>query len=288
MALSYSPSLCLPLLCGTTRAAEGLPKVAPQRAWPNLSFDRPLWLCEAPDATGRTFLMEQPGRILILPSDRDGKETKVFLDISSRHPDQDAQEGGNEEGLLGMAFHPDFKSNGKLYLHYDQQEPRQAASSAKSASRSPTRTKLIFRRSGFSWKFRSRIPTTKGGSTIFGPDGYLYISFGDGGTILGDPHKNGQSLKTLLAKILRIDVNSKTGDLPYGIPKDNPFVNRGGGASRDLDLRNAEPVADEFRHENRGLVGQGDVGQEKWEEVDLITKGGNYGQVAGPRRPPSL
>ena len=263
-------TISLLVLATSARAAEGFPKVDVKPAYPNLTFDRPLWLCESPDGTGRMFLIEQAGRILLLPKDRNGKETKLFLDISPRHPMVD-----NEEGLLGMAFHPDFKNNGKLYIHYNQQEPRRSVISEVQVSKTnPDAVDLSTER--VLLEVPQPYGNHKGGCTIFGPDGYLYISFGDGGTVLGDPHKNGQSLKVLLAKILRIDVNSKTGDLQYGIPKDNPFVGTEGARPEiwTYGMRNPWRMSFDMKTDDLWV---GDVGQEKWEEVDLITKGGNYG-----------
>src|SRR5260370_37667651 len=100
-------------------AADALPSVDLQVAYPELSLNRPLWMEESPDSTKRIFVVEQDGRILILPQDRQGRGTKTFLDISDRHPHQQ-----NEEGLLGMAFQPQYKANHKVYGFYSQQGPR--------------------------------------------------------------------------------------------------------------------------------------------------------------------
>ncbi len=263
---------CLSLLfwAGAARAAEGLPAVDVKPAFPNLTFNRPLWLCEAPDGAGRMFLIEQAGKILLLPKDRQGRETKVFLDITARNPQVD-----NEEGLLGMAFHPDFKNNGKLYIHYNQQEPRRSViSEVRVSASNPDAADLSTER--ILLEVPQPYGNHKGGSTIFGPDGFLYISFGDGGTVDGDPHNHGQRLNVLLGKILRIDVNPKTAGLQYGIPSDNPFVSRPGARPEiwTYGMRNPWRMSFDMK---TGDLWVGDVGQEKWEEVDLITKGGNYG-----------
>src|ERR1041385_4594459 len=100
-------------------AAEPFPVLQLKPAWTNIALQRPLWLCETPDGTRRSFLVEQRGTILILPLDRQATKAEVFLDISDRRPYV-----GNEEGLLGLAFHPQFKSNGKLYLYYTDHNPR--------------------------------------------------------------------------------------------------------------------------------------------------------------------
>ncbi|HUR46961.1 MAG TPA: PQQ-dependent sugar dehydrogenase, partial [Candidatus Saccharimonadales bacterium] len=117
---------CLLLVCtllaqsvSRSETTNNFPAVTMQLAYPELTVQRPVWLCEAPDGSGRIFLVEQTGKILILPKDKKGKEAQVFLDITDRKP-----HASNEEGLLGLAFHPEFKSNGKFYIFYTQQGPR--------------------------------------------------------------------------------------------------------------------------------------------------------------------
>src|SRR5262249_33051072 len=130
----------------------------------------------------------------------------------------------NEEGLLAFAFHPQFSSNGLLYLFYSQQAPMRSVLSEMRVSKTDsnvvdaTTERVLLEIPRPYWNH-------DGGTLIFGPDGYLYLSLGDGGDG-GDPHNVGQSGHHLLAKILRLDVNSRTGKLAYGIPKDNPFVGR--------------------------------------------------------------
>jgi quinoprotein glucose dehydrogenase len=251
-------------------AQTGLPAVDVKPAFPNLTVNRPLWLCEAPDGTGRLFLIEQEGRLLILPKDRQGSTAKVFLDISSRHPQVD-----NEEGFLGMAFHPDFKNNGKLYIHYNQQEPRRSVISEVRVSKTDPDTADLSTE-----RVLLEVPQPygnhKGGCLAFGPDGYLYLSFGDGGTVMGDPHNHGQRLNVLLGKILRIDVNTSAGNLKYGIPSDNPFVGKEGARPEIYCYGMRNPWRMSFDRKT-GDLWVGDVGQDLWEEIDLITKGGNYG-----------
>ena len=260
------------LLLSSAWAGSGetnLPSLQLKLAYPELILNRPIWLCEAPDASHRIFLIEQPGKVLILPADRNGKETNVFLDISARKP-----YGGNEEGLLGFAFHPEYKTNGRFYIYYTEHNPRRSVLSEfhVSASRpdagDPASERILM-------EIPQPYENHNGGALLFGPDGFLYLSLGDGG-LRADPHGFGQNTFALLGKILRIDVNSRSGALPYGIPKDNPFAGKPGFREEiwALGLRNAWRVS--FDRET-GELWAGDVGQDKWEEVDLITKGGNYG-----------
>ncbi len=102
-------------------SAAPIPSVKAKVAFPEVKLTRPLWLSEAPDGSKRLFVAQQDGKVLILPRDRNGKETKTFLDISDRKPWVQ-----NEEGLLGFAFHPDYKSTGKFYIYYSQQNPRRS------------------------------------------------------------------------------------------------------------------------------------------------------------------
>ena len=268
----------------TALAADSLPSLDLKPAFPNLQFERPLWMEEVPDGSGRFFVVQQRGRIELLSKDRDARETREFLDISPRKPWVQ-----NEEGLLAFAFHPGFKNNGLFYIYYTQQAPKREVLSELHVSKTDPNTADLS-----SERILMEMPhpywNHNGGTLLFGPDGYLYLSTGDGG-LGGDPHNVGQSGHHLLAKILRIDVNSRTGSLPYGIPKDNPFV----GKDRDGNLK-----GDPFDTQPEGLrpeiwayglrnvwrmsfdketgeLWAADVGQDKFEEVDVITKGGNYG-----------
>ena len=290
---NVSPGCCLPALrlpllvffaAQAVFAADPLPTLELRVAYPALKFDRPLWMEEAPDGSMRLFLVEQGGKVLVLPQDRDGKTAKIFLDISDRKPFVQ-----NEEGLLAFAFHPQFKTNGLFYLYYTQQAPkREVLSEVRVSKTDLDKADLATER------ILLEIPhpywNHNGGTLLFGPDGFLYLSQGDGG-LGGDPHNVGQSGHHLLAKILRIDVNSRTGKLPYGIPKDNPFVGKDDQGNPKADpfdtkpegvrpeiwaygLRNVWRMS--FDRET-GDLWAADVGQDKWEEVDLVVKGGNYG-----------
>src|SRR5688572_1168604 len=172
-------------------AAEALPQIALRDAYPALKFERPLWMEEAPDGSKRIIVIEQPGRIWLLPKDRSGAGKSLFLDISSRKP-----LAQNEEGLLAFAFHPQFKSNGKLYIYYTQQSPKRNIISEVQVSKSdPDKADIATER--VLMEIEQPYWNHDGSAIIFGKDGFLYISTGDGG-MGGDPHLVGQSGHHLL------------------------------------------------------------------------------------------
>lgn len=250
--------------------SQAIPRVKMVPAFPNLPpFERPVWLTQCPDGTGRFFLVEQTGRIFCFPDDRKVSKADLFLDLSNR-----TGVAHNEEGLLCMAFHPDYKTNGKFYVYYCVQNPRRTVLSEFQASKTdpnkadPASERVLF-------QVDQPYGNHKGSTTIFGPDGFLYVSLGDGGGT-GDAHGYAQNLKTPLGKILRIDVNSRSGTKPYGIPADNPFVMKPGALPEiwAYGLRNVWRMSFDRK---TGELWAGDVGQDAWEEVDVIVKGGNYG-----------
>jgi glucose/arabinose dehydrogenase len=267
-------------------AETNLPALNLRNAFPDLKFTRPLWMEEIPDGSKRLVVVEQGGIVYLLPKGRGSKDTLTFLDISDRRPYQQ-----NEEGLLALAFHPGFKTNGLFYIFYSQQNPKRSVLSEIRVSRTnPNQADLATERvllQNLKPQPSARFWNHNGGTLLFGPDGYLYLSIGDGG-LANDPHNNGQNLGTLLAKIIRIDVTARTDALPYGIPKDNPFVNATEGASTNSPDARAEPRPEIWAYGLRnvwrmsfdretGDLWAADVGQDRWEEIDLITKGGNYG-----------
>lgn len=222
-------------------------------------LDHPLFLTHAGDGSRRLFVLEQPGRVRIVEQ---GTIAPVpFLDISDR------VRSGGEQGLLGLAFHPDYRRNGRLFVNYNRKSDGATVlaeyqrDTSNAASREE-RTLMIV---------PQPYANHNGGMIAFGPDGYLYIGRGDGGS-RGDPDNRAQNPDDLLGKILRIDVDRGE---PYAIPADNPFV-KGGGHPEIYawGLRNPWRFSfDRITHD----LWVADVGQNKWEEIDIVTRGGNYG-----------
>ncbi|MBI5842680.1 MAG: PQQ-dependent sugar dehydrogenase [Chloroflexi bacterium] len=219
-------------------------------------LDRPVDIQHAGDGSGRLFIIEQAGRIRIMENDQ-LLETP-FLDISERVDD-----GANEQGLLGLAFHPNYEQNGYFYVNYardggDTVIARFQVTGDPNVADPNTEKQLL--------NVEQPFPNHNGGVVAFGPDGYLYLGLGDGGAG-GDPLGNAQSLDTLLGKILRIDVDK--GD-PYAIPSDNPF----GSEIWAYGLRN--PWRMSFDRAT-GDLWIGDVGQGTWEEIDFYPAGTSGG-----------
>ena len=191
-------------------------------AYPNLRISRPIVMTGAGDGSGRLFVASQTGEIYAFDQDDEQvEEPELFMDLSDLVSYKDRE---NEEGFLGMAFHPNFKENGKLYVYYTtSQRPHVSILSefrTKEGSEhklgDPSTERELMRIDQPFWNHN-------GGTIIFGPDGYLYVALGDGGKG-NDPLKSAQDLSKLLGSILRIDVDSKDEGLEYAIPKDNPLV----------------------------------------------------------------
>ena len=257
----------------------------PNLTWPDdvtgieeglLKDVRPLIITGAGDGTNRMFVATQPGTIHVFKNDPKVEEMHTFLDLRDRVHYLVPKH--NEEGFLGLAFHPKFKENGEFFVFYtqDYKDPvdrKSIISRFRVSKDDPNKADLA------SEEVIMVIPDIEwnhnGGTIIFGPDGYLYVGLGDGG-FGGDPQKNGQNLGTVLGKMLRIDVDHRDEGLAYAIPKDNPFVGREGarGEIWAYGIRNIWRMAFDPK---TGLLWAGDVGQNLWEEIDIIVKGGNYG-----------
>lgn len=236
-----------------------------------LKFDQPVDLQYSPDNSNRLFVVEQKGFIRVFDNSPETQESKIFLDLSN-----DVWLGHSEEGLLGLVFHPHFKDNGYFFVDFIADNPRRSVIARfkvqrDNPSQADPQSKTVILEVGQPYGNHN------GGQLAFGPDGYLYIALGDGGSA-GDPHHHGQDLTTLLGSILRIDVNRKEQGKNYAIPPDNPFVGSAKGYKEEIyayGLRN--PWRFSFDSVTQWLWA-GDVGQSKpYEEIDIIESGKNYG-----------
>ncbi len=251
---------------GTSTAPADLPEISLSRAFSG--FSQPLGITHAGDGSGRTFIVERGGRIWIAAGD--AAPPALFLDIASR-----VATAGGEQGLLGLAFPPDYQTTGHFYVNYTRSSDGTTVVARYRVTADPdvadpeSETVLLTIPQPFA--------NHNGGQLAFGPDGYLYIATGDGGSG-GDPMNNAQSGNSLLGKILRIDVSGAA--VPYGIPPDNPF--RTDPETRDeiwaLGLRNPWRISFDGQ---TGRLYIADVGQSTFEEVHVqegqSPGGENYG-----------
>lgn len=214
------------------------------------------------------YAASQDGRIYRFLNDDNANETELVLDISS----QVIFEG--ELGLLSFTFHPNFESNGLVYIDYTTNINEKIQT--RISQFNTINGLIILSSEKILFEIEQPFKNHNGGQLLFGQDGYLYISLGDGGSG-GDPHGNAQNLTNLFGSILRIDVDINAGDLPYSIPDDNPFVGNSDGWREEIyayGFRNPWRMAQDPA---TGKIWIGDVGQDEIEEVDILVKGSNYG-----------
>lgn len=243
-------------------------------AYPNLRIARPVAITGAGDGSGRLYIASQYGQIYwIDQQDTEVEEANLLVDLSEQIRYQDRE---NEEGFLGLAFHPQFQDNGHFFVYYTSlaRDPRLSVVSRFTAT-GEGKTEVDKASELVIMTIEQPFWNHNGGTVIFGPDGYLYIGLGDGGSG-NDPLKSGQDLGNWLGSILRIDVDEASQEKPYAIPADNPFVDVAGAKPEiyAYGIRNIWRMT--FDPKTNDLWA-GDVGQNDWEEVDLIVKGGNYG-----------
>lgn len=261
--------------------------VASELAFPDLKWDqwepvdemgrlqsmRLVELTFAPEQPDRLYAVSQTGEIWTFENRRDVTESTLFLDLHDTVM-QHENRGANEQGLLGLAMHPRFAKNGRFYTYHSRADNSAAVITQwQCSAENPlvadpeSGTELL--------TIEQPYGNHNGGSIAFGPDGFLYAGVGDGGSA-NDPHGNGQNTSVLLGSILRIDVDRQQNGLPYGIPEDNPLVNVENARPEIFawGLRNPWKIAFDPAS---GALWTADVGQDLWEEINVIQKGGNYG-----------
>ncbi len=251
--------MVLACVAGSPVSAGPLPAMALE---PVISkgLRHPVYVTHAGDGSGRLFIVEQPGRIRVVQQGR--MEAMPFLDLT------DKVRYGGEQGLLGLAFHPSYKTNGRFVVNSTRRPDGATVVSEFKVSRnpdvaSPAEKQLLVVPQPYA--------NHNGGMVEFGPDGFLYIALGDGGSG-GDPGNRGQDTNEFLGKLLRIDVDHGA---PYAIPKDNPFVS-GGGRPEIFASGLRNPWRFSFDRKT-GELWAADVGQNEWEEINVVRRGGNYG-----------
>lgn len=241
-------------------------------AFPNIRIARPVVITNFGDGSNRVVVGSQFGQIYVLPNDPNAREPQLMMDISDRVT---YKENENEEGFLGLAFHPDFENNREFFVYYTSSaEPHLSVISRFRASEEDE-TKGLPESEEQIMTIQQPFWNHNGGTIIFGPDGYLYVGLGDGGKA-NDPLQAGQDPSQILGSILRIDVDNRPEGHAYGIPPDNPFVGVTGARPEiyAIGVRNIWRM--EFDPKT-GTLWAADVGQNLWEEVNVIEKGGNYG-----------
>lgn len=266
MAIRFRSIIALILLLAVAPGATAYAQTVRIELEPVVSgLNAPVLLTNAADGTGRRFILEQPGRILVMPADSTARS--VFLDITGRVL------SGGERGLLGLAFHPQYETNRRFFVNYTRRPDgatvvAEYQASAANPNIAETTERILL-------TISQPFDNHNGGMIAFGPDGLLYIGMGDGGSG-NDPGNRAQNMEELLGKMLRIDVDRSDPGLQYASPPGNPFF--GSTAGRD------EIFASGFRNPWRfsfdrltGLLYAGDVGQNAIEEIDIVNLGGNYG-----------
>jgi glucose/arabinose dehydrogenase len=279
--------LVIAALCPAGRAlAEGGPAIGLKLVAEG--FGAPMALVSIPDGSGRLLVADQGGVIHML--DRDGKKSEtLFLDVREKLTTMG--KGMEERGLLCLALHPQFNSNHKFYVVYSAPRRTNAppkwdhterlsefrTSGPEASAADPGSERVILEIDEPDWNHNS-------GRIAFGPDGFLYMSVGDGGAFndVGDvargrghpPEGNGQKLDTLLGKVLRLDVDHGS---PYGIPRDNPYADGKKGLPEIYAYGLRNPWGMSFDRGGKHDLILADVGQDRWEEINVIINGGNYG-----------
>ncbi|WP_455204452.1 PQQ-dependent sugar dehydrogenase [Kaarinaea lacus] len=230
-----------------------------------LEFSQPVAMLQVPNNDSEWYVVEKPGQVFRITSSSEKPQKQLYLDIKDRVDD-----GPSEAGLLGMAFHPKYKKNGEVFVSYTAEGS--PLTSTISRFKGPVGDVLPEDSETILLAVEQPYGNHNGGQIAFDPKGNLMIGFGDGGSG-GDPKGNGQNVQTLLGAMLRIDVDSAS---PYAIPNDNPLVGKENARGEIYAWGMRNPWRWSFDRKT-GELWVADVGQNKWEEINLVTKPGNYG-----------
>ena len=238
-------------------------------AFPNLTFSNPIFLTHSNDGTNRIYVVQRLGLIKIFPNDSNVTTTKTFLDVTNLNNGSTYQ----ERGLLGLAFHPNYANNGYFYIYYTRVgDGANVLSRFKRSLNDPDKADSLSEQ--ILWAVADPYSNHNGGILFFGLDGFLYCGMGDGGSG-GDPGNRAQNTNEMLGKVHRVNVDTATGGNNYGIPPTNPFATGGGRPEIfTWGMRNPWRISQD---PVTGLIYCGDVGQDAWEEVDILQVGKNYG-----------
>jgi len=268
--ISLPAFFALSLIAGTAAYSQGVSLV---KAFPALTFTQPILLTHPPDGSDRIFVVQQNGVVRVFPNDSSVSSAKTFLTITGKLSGYSIN---GEQGLLGLAFHPHYSTNGYFYIDYTAPNPlrtviaRYRVQQGNPDAADTSSAYIVLEIT------QPAATNHKGGNLAFGPDGYLYIGTGDGGGA-NDQFQNSQNRKSLLGKMLRINVDDTTATTHYAIPSDNPLAKDTTGLKKELwtwGMRN--PWRWSFDPPT-GVLWCGDVGQDHWEEIDIIHGGLNYG-----------
>ena len=271
--------------CVAPARATGTSTLSVERVFPNISFSEPVAMLQAPGDSSRWFILERSGLIHVFDNNSAASTTQVFVDLRDRV----LRLGQSEAGLLGLAFHPDFATNGRAFINYSlgtySGGSLVAVTSVTSEFSSPDGGLTLDPNSErVLLNVEKREDNHNGGQLAFDADGLLRLGLGDGGGG-NDPEDNAQNNMRLLGKMLRIDVDSQQGGGAYGIPTDNPFAtnprcNADGTGTQNCPEIYASGLRNPWRwsfDRQTGIQWVGDVGQRAFEEIDIIERGGNYG-----------
>ena len=238
-------------------------------AYPALTFEQPVRMVPGPSGDGGWYVLERAGRVKRFDAEPNVASARAVLDLTDR-----VNSDPGEAGLLGIAFHPRYPEDPRVFLSFTTGKGRKPVSTVAAlpappgAAWDPSALQVL-------WTLDQPYGNHNGGHIAFGPDGLLYAGYGDGGSA-ADPHDHGQNPRTWLGSLLRVDVNARSGKKAYAIPADNPFAKGGRGAPEVYAWGLRNPWTFSFDRVT-GRLWLADVGQYEWEEVDVIEKGRNYG-----------